>query len=238
MLRHSDCEVLSVYASFEERTAFPDPLGTAILVDAIHECRRSTKRCKKERAHFTAILAFVYRNRFAVASQVQRPFSKIRRSGRTARRHLEELVALRFLAVAPARCVGPLFPKVYYVTGRGVRRLKKSLSKQGNPWQPSPIDRAIALALGRAQADLPSVLLRLAKSGARCRVREETASSQVNCASRSANQWHSRPFSHPSELLGEAVANTRHPVAPWFLYFDHRGQLAELEHLLGRCRRE
>jgi hypothetical protein len=107
----------------------------------VHEYRRSPKRCTKERAHFTAILAFVYRNRFAVGSQIQRRFSKVLRSGRTTHRHLEELVALGFLGVAPARCVGPLFPKVYYVTGRGVRRLKKSLSKQGKPWQPGRIDR-------------------------------------------------------------------------------------------------
>jgi hypothetical protein len=45
------------------------------------------------------------------------------------------------LGVAPGRGVGPLFPKVYYVTGRGVRRLKESLSRQGKPWQPSRIDR-------------------------------------------------------------------------------------------------
>jgi hypothetical protein len=51
------------------------------------------------------------------------------------------LEALGFLSIAPGRGVGPLFPKVYYVTGRGVRRLKESLSKQGTPWQPSGTDR-------------------------------------------------------------------------------------------------
>jgi hypothetical protein len=86
-------------------------------------------------------LGFVYRNRFAVASQIQRRFSTVLRSDRTARRHLEELEALRFLGVAPARGVGPLFPKVYYVTGHGVRRVTKSLAKQGKTWRPSRIDR-------------------------------------------------------------------------------------------------
>jgi hypothetical protein len=111
------------------------------LLTPVHIYRRTVKRCKKERTHFAAILGFVYRNRFAVASQIQRRFSSILRSDRTARRHLEELESLGYLAVAPARGVGPLFPKVYYVTGRGVRRLKEALTTQDKPWQPSRIDR-------------------------------------------------------------------------------------------------
>jgi hypothetical protein len=131
--------VLTPTSKNERRSLTPWELPS--LLTPVHVHRRSTKRCKKERAHFTAILAYVYRNRFAVASQIQRRFSKVLRSGRTARRHLEELVALGFLGVAPGRGVGPLFPKVYYVTGLGVQRLKESLSKQGKPWEPSRIDR-------------------------------------------------------------------------------------------------
>ena len=111
------------------------------LLTPVHVYRRSGKRCKKERPHFPAILGFVYRNRFVVASQIQRRFSTVLRSGRTTRRHLEELEALGLLGITPGRGVGPLFPKVYYVTGRGVRRLKEVLSKQGKKWQPSRIDR-------------------------------------------------------------------------------------------------
>jgi len=107
----------------------------------VHVHRRSVKRAKKERAHFAAILGFVYRNRFAVASQIQRRFCKVLQSGRTTRRHLEELESLRFISTVPGRGVGPLFPKVYYVTGRGVRRLKESLAKKGKVWQPGRIDR-------------------------------------------------------------------------------------------------
>src|SRR5262249_32955165 len=81
--------------------------------------RRAAKCGRKERPHFAAILGFVYRNRFAVASQIQRRLSGALRSGRTARRHLEELESMGYLGVAPARGAGPLFPKVYYVTGRG-----------------------------------------------------------------------------------------------------------------------
>ena len=95
----------------------------------------------KERKHFPAILGFVYRSRFAVASQIQRRFFDILRSDRTARRHLEELESLGYLATMPTRGVSPLFPKIYYVTGRGVRKLRDSLSAQGKPWQAVCVDR-------------------------------------------------------------------------------------------------
>ncbi len=49
--------------------------------------------------------------------------------------------SLRLLAVAPTRGVSPLFPKVYYVTGRGVRKLRESLSAQGKPWKATRVDR-------------------------------------------------------------------------------------------------
>lgn len=41
----------------------------------------------------------------------------------------------------PTRSVGPLFPKVYYVTGRGVRTLRERLSARGTDWSPTRIDR-------------------------------------------------------------------------------------------------
>jgi hypothetical protein len=111
------------------------------LLTSVHTYRRSRKRAKRERSHFPAILGFVYRNRFAVASQIQRRFSNVLRSDRTARRHLEELESLGFLAAAPARGVSPLFPKVFYVTGRGVRKLRESLAGQGKPWKAVRVDR-------------------------------------------------------------------------------------------------
>jgi hypothetical protein len=83
----------------------------------------------------------VYRNRFAVASQIKRRFCTILRSDRTTRRHMEELESLGHVAVVPGRGVGPLFPKVYYVTGRGVRKLRNALAKQEKAWQPSRVDR-------------------------------------------------------------------------------------------------
>ena len=111
------------------------------LLIPVHAYRRRKKEPKAERLHFPAILGFVYRNRFAVTSQIQRRFSDTLRSDRTARRHLEELEALGYLAIAPARGVSPLFPKVYYVTGRGVRRLRESLADQGKPWKAVRVDR-------------------------------------------------------------------------------------------------
>ena len=75
------------------------------LLISVHAYRRRKKEPKTERSHFPAILGFVYRNRFAVAFQIQRRFSDTLRSDRTTRRHLEELEALGYLAVAPARGV-------------------------------------------------------------------------------------------------------------------------------------
>lgn len=111
------------------------------LLTSIHTHRRSRKRPQKERAHFPAILGFVYRNRFAVASQIQRRFRNVLRSDRTARRHLGELESLGYLAAAPTRGVSPLFPKVYFVTGRGVKKLRESLAAQGKSWQAVRVDR-------------------------------------------------------------------------------------------------
>ena len=111
------------------------------LLTSVHTYRRSRRKGARERKHFPAILGFVYRNRFAVASQIQRRFSNVLRSDRTARRHLEELESLGYLAAAPARGVGPLFPKVYYVTGRGVRKLQKALTVQGKSWHAVRVDR-------------------------------------------------------------------------------------------------
>ena len=111
------------------------------LMTCVHTYRRQKKKAKAERPHFAAILGFVYRNRFAVASQIQRRFSDILHSDRTTRRHLEEMEALRYLAAVPARGVSPLFPKVYYVTGRGVRKLRESLAVQSKSWQAVRVDR-------------------------------------------------------------------------------------------------
>jgi len=111
------------------------------LLTPMHRYRQGKKHCAKERSHYPAILSFVYRNRFAVANQIQRRFSEILKSDRTARRHLEELESLGLLATAPARGVSPLFPKVYYVTGRGVRKIQESLERKGKPWKHSRIDR-------------------------------------------------------------------------------------------------
>lgn len=111
------------------------------LMTPVHVHRRAKVKRPVERRHFARILAFVHRNRFAVASQIQRRFADVLRSDRTARRHLEEMEALGYLGVAPARGVSPLFPKVYYVTGRGVRRLRECLAAQGKSWEATRVDR-------------------------------------------------------------------------------------------------
>ncbi len=105
------------------------------LLEPMHRWKRRTRRKGpvRWRPHFLPILAFVYRNRFAVASQIQRRFANVLPSDRTARRHLSELEATACLSVADTRSTSPLFPKVYFVTGRGVRRIEESLRDRGKP---------------------------------------------------------------------------------------------------------
>ena len=108
--------MLNIINEIHEQQRQPlTPWELPSLLTSVHTYRRSRRKAGRERKHFPAILGFVYRNRFAVASQIQRRFSDVLRSDRTARRHLEELESLGYLAAAPARGVSPLFPKVYYV---------------------------------------------------------------------------------------------------------------------------
>lgn len=111
------------------------------LLTPMHRFRKSKQKTCRERPHFKAILAFVHRNRFAVASQIQRRFSKYLPSDRTTRRHLAEMEALGFLAVVETSNVSPLWPKVYFVTGRGLKWLRQALSDQGREWKGSLQDR-------------------------------------------------------------------------------------------------
>jgi hypothetical protein len=85
----------------ERRSLTPWELPS--LLNPVHAFRRSKSKAKTERPHFPAILGFVYRNRFAVASQIQRRFRNVLRSDRTTRRHLEELESLGYVGVAAGR---------------------------------------------------------------------------------------------------------------------------------------
>lgn len=111
------------------------------LLKSVHDHRKSLPENPKERPHYPAILAFAHRNRFCVASQVQRRFSDKLGSDRTTRRHLTELQALGYLDVAPTCNTSPLWPKVYFVTRRGVARLKRAYAELGKEWKPTTIDR-------------------------------------------------------------------------------------------------
>lgn len=86
-------------------------------------------------------LSFVYRSRYAVASQIQRRFTSVLKSDRTARRHLAEMEAVGWLGVVPTRGVSPLWPKVFYVTPKGARRLRESLTAKGKRGDVIRVDR-------------------------------------------------------------------------------------------------
>ena len=111
------------------------------LLEPMHKWHRSSKGARAERPHFLPILAFVYRNRYALASQIQRRFATAVPSDRTARRHLAEMESLGYLAVAEARSTSPLWPKVYFVTRRGVRRLREGLAKRNQSGTITCVDR-------------------------------------------------------------------------------------------------
>ncbi len=81
------------------------PWELSQLLPPLHTYRRAKQKRQTERPHFARILAFVHRNRFAVASQIQRRFSEVLRSDRTARRDMEEMASLGYRGVAPARGV-------------------------------------------------------------------------------------------------------------------------------------
>lgn len=101
------------------------------LLLSVHEHRRSPVPQPKERPHFIPVLAFVYRSRYVVASQVQRRFASAIKSDRTARRHLAEMQSLGWIDTVRTRSTSPLWPKVYHLTGRGATRLRKALKAKG-----------------------------------------------------------------------------------------------------------
>lgn len=85
----------------------------------------------KELTHFAAVVEFVYQNRFAVRSQVQRRFPKWIRSERTAQYQLARLAELGYLDTASARSTSPNFPFVYFATGKGVTLLREAWAELG-----------------------------------------------------------------------------------------------------------
>src|SRR5262245_15506956 len=117
------------------------PWELPLLLTPLHMLRRTKSKGARHRPHYAAILSFIYRNRFVVSSQVQRRFSQYLRSDRTTRRHLEEMQQLRLLDIVPTRNLSPVFPKVFYCSGRGVRRLRQAYAAQGKIWDASRIDR-------------------------------------------------------------------------------------------------
>lgn len=111
------------------------------LIRSVHRFRKSSPKAGVDRPHFRSILAFVHRNRFAVSSQIQRRFSNTLKSDRTTRRHLTEMEAQGLLRVVETNAISPLWPKVYFVTRRGVTRLRQVLHNQGQEWTESVQDR-------------------------------------------------------------------------------------------------
>lgn len=111
------------------------------LLTPLHAYKQSTVKSPKVRPHYLSVCGFVYRNRYSIASQIQRRFAHVIKSDRTARRHLAELQALGWLDLTPTRGTSPLFPKVYHVSGRGGRKLREALTAKGKPGYIIRVDR-------------------------------------------------------------------------------------------------
>lgn len=112
----------------------------ASLMKPPHRFRKRAPQRGRERRHQAAILAFIYRNRFATTSQVQRRFADKMKSDRTARRHLAEMQeCLGYLDLVPTP--SPLWPKVYSVSGRGMRKLAHTFQKKQPSWTAPVNDR-------------------------------------------------------------------------------------------------
>lgn len=112
----------------------------ASLLTQPHNFRRRNPKRGRERSHQNAILAYIYRNRFATAAQVQRRFPTFLKSDRTTRRHLAEMQeSLGYLDAVPTP--SPLWPKVYAVSSRGMRKLTQAFRKKQPAWEPPVADR-------------------------------------------------------------------------------------------------
>ena len=112
----------------------------ASLMTPPHRFRKRTPKRGKDRSHYAAILAFIYRNRFATAVQVQRRFVDFLKSDRTARRHLAEMQeSLGYLDLVPTP--SPLWPKVYSVSCHGMRKLAHAFKRKQPSWTPPVNDR-------------------------------------------------------------------------------------------------
>ena len=128
----------------DDRLTERHPLSTwefPKLATSVHQHRKSKSPSPKMRGHYAAILAFVYRNRFVTAHQVQRRFCKFLRSDRTTRRHLAEMESLGLLDVQPVNSISPLLPKIFFVTAKGRRHMKADFAKQGKSWEEAAFDR-------------------------------------------------------------------------------------------------
>ncbi len=88
-------------------------------------------RTPRLQRHQPAIVEYVYRSRFATASQVQRRYPNWLRSARTTQWQLANLAQLGFLATAPVRSTSPNFPFVYFATGKGVTLVNNTYAAHG-----------------------------------------------------------------------------------------------------------
>ncbi len=89
---------------------------------------RPRRKQPRHLPHYPSVVRFIYDNRFAIASQVQRRFPERFASLRTVQYQLGCLVELGYLRTAPVRSTSPNFPFVYYVAAKGARLLQEQFT--------------------------------------------------------------------------------------------------------------
>jgi hypothetical protein len=110
------------------------------LIRPLSVRRRPVVKRPRMLSHYPAVVEYVYANRFATGSQIQRQFTQYIATRRTAQYQMAALVQLGYLQTAPVRSTSPNFPFVYATTGRGVRLVADTYARLGVTWKESTPD--------------------------------------------------------------------------------------------------
>ena len=97
--------------------------------------RQPVRKRPRPLPHYPAVVEYVYKSRFATATQIERRFPAQLRSHRTAQYQLAGLVQAGYLRTAPVRSTSPNFPFVYSATRRGINLVRQEYAKYGISWQ-------------------------------------------------------------------------------------------------------
>jgi hypothetical protein len=96
--------------------------------------RRPTAKRPRILSHYTAVVEFVYNNRFAIGSQVKKRFPAFLKNMRTTQYQLANLVQMGYLEKAPVRSLSPNCPFVYFATRKGIQLISTKYAELNIYW--------------------------------------------------------------------------------------------------------